>query len=241
MNYHNDRLICRHFLFLLVVLAFAACDDQEGNDNNVDDSANTYTLKTCTVNRTQLLNECVFAIDFVHGERSSDTLCTKETGSFYYDLVFKDVMVYELDENGDTIWCDYPAIYLYNGDGDFGVTVKAYQAGTGTSYFNSFIYVSPVQESELLPDYAFNLDTCKDANGNYVKSEVMAVYSWLTIGNSFNPELLDINGSQSEQDVQPVFLIKTREGLFVKFMITYYQHPESDELATLLKWKVFEE
>ena len=108
-------------------------------------------------------------------------------------------------------------------------------------HIHTFLFINPLQEAEIAADYPIDLDACKDTNGNYVKSSVMDAYSWLTIGDSFNVELLGISGSETEQDVQPVFMIKTREGLFAKFMVTHYQFSGTDSMTTQLQWKVFEE
>ncbi len=228
-------------VFLFVVLFLFGCNKQESVKPEVDDSADTYNLKTYKVSRTKLLDGYNFAMDLVHNNSSADTMYVNGNKSINYDLLFCNIKVYNLDENGDTLWSDCPAIYLYTGSGNSNSSAKAYNMGAGITSFNSFTFVNPLKESELAADYAIDLGTCKDASGNFVKAKVMDAYTWLVIGNTFNTELLAIDGSNTEQEVQPVFMVKTREGLFAKFMVTYYQLSNTNEVITQLQWKVFEE
>ena len=92
----------------------------------------------------------------------------------------------------------------------------------------------------LTDDGEYNLDSCK-VDGLYDRDLVMAAYDVCVIGNKFRTRVLEIPEGSEEKDLQPVFLVKTLEGGYVKFMVKQFKGDGADKQKTIVQWQVMSE
>ena len=226
------------FFYVAIAIFIASCE-KETDEKKIADSADTYDLKEYKAMRSPSVNKEGYGMDFVHDSIMVDTFYMDGVTPFEYDLLFYNQMVYYKNASGEVQSEGCPVIFLYKDTLDVSNSVKACQVGEGIDYFNSFTYVSPFQEAELSADPDIDLEACTDSTGKPQKGLVMEAYTMLIIGNKFRTSVLEIPEDKTEEEVQPVFLVKTREGLFAKFMVTAYQGIGADKQKTTIMWQVF--
>ena len=189
-------------------------------------------------------------------EGSTITKTDAETGEaipFEYDLLFYNEFAYTLQITGDYSNTGYPVIFMYTDPADAEKSVKAVMVGQGIACFNAFTADSiNLYRSGLKSDTLVNLPACRTelhtANADGVlllQDDTDKLYSRLVIGYKFRPNiggvfnLRDVS-DEAQIDMQPVFLVQTREGLFAKFMVTRFKGVGVDTQKLTLQWKALE-
>ena len=218
---------------LVVLILSFACS----KDNNIADPVvqGDYTLKVYALERSPKINRTGAGMDFVHDADLPDTTYygPNTPEDFKADAMFYNLMVYFTDENGDTQSEGSPAILLEG-------TAMAALVGTGIDFFTEFSDVTPDMINNLASDASNDLSLCKNSDGLYDRDLVLATYEQCVIGNKFRGRLIVIPEGGSEQDVQPVFLIKTSEGSYVKFMVKQFKGDGADKQKTIVQWQLIQ-
>ena len=222
---------------LLSLMALALIIASCSKEHNIFDpiQAGDYPLVSYALERSPKINRIGAGMDFIHGESSADTTYfgSSVSDKFAADAVFFNLMAYYTDENGDLQSEGCPAILL---DAD----AKALEVGAGISFFESFREITEDMVKSLVSDVPVNFDSCK-VNDRYNRDLVMAAYDLCVIGNKFRGRVLDAPEGTAEQDAQPVFLIKTLEGGYVKFMVKQFKGNGADKQKTIVQWQVMAE
>jgi hypothetical protein len=235
----NTKKILKWLIVGLVAFVATACE-KDDNKPKIADSFDTYDLKEYKAERSPKINRLGYAMDMVHDSTSQDTLYLKGSDTFQYDLLFYNQMVYYTNTSGDVVSEGCPVIYLYIDSLDISKSVSACQVGSGTAFFDSYTAVLTSDIAKLANDPILNMADYT-VNDKVQKDLLMAAYETLAIGNKFRATILLIPNGQTEEEVQPVFLVKTREGLYAKFMVTAFQGTGVDKQKTAVKWQVFQQ
>jgi hypothetical protein len=188
----------------------------------------------------------------------AETLEEKEA-AFAYDLLFFNEFVYVPQVTGDYSSTGYPVIFLYTDPDDESVTVAAALVGQGKSYFNAFTKDSVTAHlADLRSDPLIDLPSLRTelyaqtAEGGIVDGTIMLrdgveeLYKTLVIGNKFRPNIGGVfSGMEADEETQhlyqPVFLVRTREGLYAKFMVTRFKGTGADTQRLTLQWQALPE
>ena len=246
------KRIYLHLLYISLLFAgLAACvpkaDEEEPLANTstevtVTDTTtydtNIYELKTYKVERHPTVNRHGFGMDFYHyGSALADTSYLKSSSDgFAYDLLFYNDYAYTQTSTGDWTASGNPVIFMASG-------VQAVMIGQGISVFNSFSYdsITSARINQLASDPVIDTISTKNPQGFQVESLIRAAYEKLIIGIKFRPSIGGIftcNTDDANQiNLQPVFLIKTREGLYTKFMVTIFKGTGVDAQRSTLLWQ----
>lgn len=185
--------------------------------------------------RNAKVNRQGVGIDFVHAASTLDTAFLSDTRAFESDLIFYNVMVYYKGTTGDSVSEGCPAILMYTAKTG---SVAATPVGKGTDFFTSYTRISPAEISALQSDPVVDFAALHYDSESIHRDTLMNVYSTLTIGNKFRATVLEIPEGSTEQAEQPVFLVRTREGAYAKFMVTQFQGAGADKQKTLVRWQV---
>ncbi|MDD3079209.1 MAG: hypothetical protein PHH37_08905 [Paludibacter sp.] len=177
----------------------------------------------------------------------------EETGdsvTMEYDLLFYNEFAYTLLSTGDYSSTGYPVIFMYTNPTDDSKSTKACMVGQGIDCFDAFTYDSIAQfkdslKSDPLIDLAAYRTEVHTAtiNGTILTRDFAEIlYTGLVIGHKFRPNIGGIFNmpdvsDESQIDLQPVFLIKTREGLYAKFMVTRFKGAGVDTQKMTLQWQ----
>jgi hypothetical protein len=178
---------------------------------------------------------------------------TGETVPFEYDLLFYNEFAYVPQTTGDYSNTGYPVIFLYTDPTNVSKSTKAVIVGQGIAYFNAFTadsinkYRSGLKSDPLadLAAYRTELHTANVDGAILLRDDADRLYNQLAIGNKFRPniggvfDLPDVS-DEAQINMQPVFLIQTREGLFAKFMVTRFKGVGADTQKLTLQWKAIE-
>ncbi len=177
-----------------------------------------------------------------------------EQYEFKYDLLFYNEYWYAPNANGDFYGSGNPVIFMYTDPYDDENSVQAAMVGQGVDCFDGFIFDSISKyEGALtsdpfmcLSDYRTEMHTSTVDGTIMIRDSISEVYASLTIGNKFRPNTggvfeLDDSADEAQRDLQPVFLVKTREGLFAKFMVTRFKGTGSDTKKLSIKWQAIAE
>jgi hypothetical protein len=182
---------------------------------------------------------------------------------FAYDLLFFNEFVYNLQGTGDYSSTGFPVIFLYTDPADESVTVKAAMVGQGKDYFDAFTkdsvaaHLANLRADPIidLPSLRTEIHGRKNENGSVssidgtfmLRESVEDFYKkTLVIGNKFRPNIGGVFSSEeadaaSQYLHQPVFLIRTREGLYAKFMVTRFKGAGPDIQKLTLQWQALPE
>ncbi len=177
-----------------------------------------------------------------------------EQYEFSYDLLFYNEYWYSANANGDYYGSGNPVFFMYTDPYDDANSVEAAMIGQGVDFFDAFTYDSISQfESSLssdpficLSDYRTEMHNSTVDGTIMLRDTISDVYASLVIGNKFRPniggvfELSDVS-DESQIDLQPVFLVKTREGLYAKFMVTRFKGTGTDTQKLTLQWQDLKE
>jgi hypothetical protein len=173
---------------------------------------------------------------------------------FAYDLLFYNEFAYVPQSTGDYSYTGYPVIFLYTDPEDEASSVAAAMVGQGRACFEAFSADSvPAYLAALRRDPPIALDTLRTelnarttdgvVEGSILLQEsVRELYRSLTIGNKFRPNIGGVFASaeadaEQQDQLQPVFLIRTREGLYAKFMVTRFKGVGADTQRLTLQWQ----
>ncbi|HSQ41219.1 MAG TPA: hypothetical protein VLM37_02945 [Fibrobacteraceae bacterium] len=249
-----------HKIVLLSALwALAGCDSSTSDENDSSEalsssvsdqsSSSVSASSTSTGNlqaeenetldyaleRSPKINRQGIGIDFIHDSTTLDTAFLDSGRDYSYDLVLYNVMVYYIGDTGDSTSEGCPAILMYTSD---SVSVAAYQVGKGTDFFDSYTTITAEEIDSLKTDPVVDFDSLHYGAESIEKDTLMNAYSQLVIGNKFRATVLEIPDGSTEQEEQPVFLVKTREGGYAKFMVYQFQGSGDDKQKTLVRWQV---
>jgi hypothetical protein len=234
--------VCLSFVSLVACVPKSEDDPiatvTETTTDTVNYPSHIYEQKTYKVERDPGVNRNGFGIDFYHyGSAASDTLYLKSSSdSFPYDLLFYNSYAYTQTSTGDWTGSGNPVIFLASG-------VKALMVGQGITVFNSFTYdsITSARVSQLASDPAIDTVSTKNSQGFQVESLIRAQYAKLIIGNKFRPTIGGVFTSTADDvnqiNLQPVFLIKTKEGYYAKFMVTLFKGTGVDIQKMTMTWQ----
>lgn len=116
--------------------------------------------------------------------------------------------------------------------------VRACRIGEGITFFNEFKSVTPEILAQLKADLPINYDSMKNSTGMYDRALVHAAIDKLIIGQQFRSGCLVVPAGLTEEQVQPVFLIKTSEEKYVKFMVKQFMGEGPDQKKTTFRWMI---
>ena len=169
---------------------------------------------------------------------------------FRYDLLFYNEFAYTKNVNGDYTSSGYPVIFMFTHPVYKDSSTMAVMVGQGIACFNAFTAdsITPRRISDLKADQVINLALYRSelhtssVDGSIMLMETIApFYQSLVIGNKFRPNIGGVfDGDVSDEaqiDLQPVFLIKTREGYYAKFMVTRFKGTGADTQKLTLQWQ----
>jgi len=187
--------------------------------------------------REAKINRQGIGLDFVHESTGLDTAFMTTDRVFTWDLMFYNVMVYYRGPTGDSLSEGCPGFLLYNTGSD---SVLATQVGKGLTFFESYNTILPAQIQSLHGDPQVDFTALHYGNASIQRDTLMNAYSTLVIGNSFRASVLSIPEGSTEQAEQPVFLVRTREGAYAKFMVKQFQGEGADKKKTVILWQVLQ-
>lgn len=224
-------------IFVTLVLAFAACEKED--DGNQSITQGNYPVKEYYLERNPSVNPWGAGMDFIHDEctfeeTSLDYLYFTADSVNQYDVKFYTVKAYYTNSKGDTKSEGCPAMLL-------GTDVMACKVGKGVSFFDSLTVITEEMIAELTSEPEVDYESCKDSSGNYSRELLFAAIDQCVIGRSFRSNVLEIPEGKTEQEVQPVYLIKTNEGGYAKFMVKQFKGDAPKEKQTLVRWQVISE
>lgn len=222
--------------FLAVfVLAFTACEKE---DDVTTITQGDFPVKEYNLERNPSVNPWGVGMDFIHAEcKLTETdldylyLTTDNTNA--YDIKFYTVKAYYTDGNGDIQSEGCPAMLLGEG-------VTACKVGEGINYFHSLTVISEEMIALLVSEPEVDYEACKVV-GKYDRTLLFAAIDQCVIGRSFRGNVLVVPEGKTEQEVQPVYLIKTAEGGYAKFMVKQFQADAPNEKQTVVCWQVITE
>lgn len=173
-----------------------------------------------------------------------------ENYEFKYDLLFYNEFAYSQNAAGDYNGTGFPVIFMYTDPTNDNNSTKAIMVGQGIDCFNAFTYDSSYSYVSSLTadpqicmaDYRTYLNTETVQGTITLRDSVEPLYETLTIGNKFRPNIggvftLEDVSDEAQVDLQPVFLIKTREGLYAKFMVTRFKGVGTNTQKLTLQWQ----
>ena len=241
-------------IILAVLCTISSCsnDVEVKGPNYTDDVWETRAYK---VERHPTVIRNGFGMDLLHeGTSELDVFYMTETSikEFPFDLVFTSDQAYTKNSAGEWTGSGNPVIFL-------APDVKAKMIGAGIELFNSFA-VSDIaaHKGELSADPELDLESTKhkhdescvkDADGKYSHDEgfyiqnlIRAEYNKLIIGNKFRPNIGGVFESKTDDpeqmNLQPVFLIETKEKAYSLFMVTLFQGTGEDKQKTSVTWRL---
>ena len=170
-----------------------------------------------------------------------------------YDLLFYNEFAYSQNYAGDYNGTGYPVIFMYT-DPDKENSTKAVMVGQGIDCFDAFTadsisaYCNRLTSDAqvCMADFRTYLNTETVQGTITLHEDVSELYSTLTIGNKFRPNIgnafeMESVSDESQINLQPVFLIQTREGLYAKFMVTRFKGTGSETQKLTIQWQAIEE
>lgn len=196
-----------------------------------------FPVKEYYLERDPNVNVWGAGMDFVHDEcelteTSLDYKYMFLDDQFTYDINFNVVKSYYYDNNGDLQYEGCPAMLLSK-------TTKACKLGEGVSFFDSLTVITSEMMLELKNDPVIDYEKYKDeTTGFYEREQLFTALDSCVIGRDFRSGVLIVPEGKTEQEIQPVYLIKTAEGAYVKFMVKTYKPAKPQEKQTLVRWQV---
>jgi hypothetical protein len=237
----------------IAALFLISCQQQIPENTTLTYNDSIYSLKQYKVERHPTVIRNGFGMDIYHDmNESNDTCYLKSANStFAYDLLFYNEMAYFPLSTGDYSSSGCPVIFMYSDTVNTSNSVKAAMVGQGLHCFNTFTKdsITPAIISKLKSDPYINLSKYRTiirtttVNGSILlQTTADSLYSKLTIGSKFRPNVggvfsIDDVSDEAQIDLQPVFLIKTREGLYAKFMVTRFKGVGNDTQKLSLQWQ----
>jgi hypothetical protein len=169
---------------------------------------------------------------------------------FKYDLLFYNEFAYTQNYSGDYNGSGYPVIFLYTDPNNANNCTKAAMVGQGVGCFEAFSYDSiKTYKDSLKADPLINLNALRvemhtaTVDGTILlQDSVSTLYKNLAIGDKFRPNIggvftMSDASDEAQKFFQPVFLIRTREGLYAKFMVTRFKGVGANTQKLSLQWQ----
>ena len=221
--------------FMLLAIAFTACETE---DENKPVTQGEFPVKEYYLERNPSVNPWGAGMDFIHAEDKNaetdlDYLYLSPDTSNQYDIKFYIVKAYFTDNVGDTKSEGCPAMLLGEG-------VTACKVGEGVQYFDSLSLITEEMIASLVSEPAVDYEGCK-VDGKYNRTELFAAIDQCVIGRSFRSNVLVVPEGKTEQEVQAVYLVKTAEGGYAKFMVKQFKADPPNEKQTVVRWQVITE
>ncbi len=180
-----------------------------------------------------------------------ETIIRSDSVEFQYDLLFYNEFLYNELSTGDYAPTGYVVIFLYTNPIDDSKSTKAAMIGQGIDCFNAFNADSLTADRLAtlsgnalvdLSSHRIEVHTTSVDGTILPYNETAAFYKTLVIGDKFHPnaggifDLADVS-DESQINYQPVFLVRTREGLYAKFMVTRYKGVGQTTMQLTLQWQ----
>ena len=221
---------------ILITLSaiFVACENGEETRTIVQGD---YPIKECFLERSPNVNAWGAEINFSYTDTSLtqadlDYHYLSEDETFSADVIFYTANAYYTNADGDLVSEGCPALFVHQ-------DCKAYEVGIGTADFDSLITITNTEIALLEQDYNIDLSICKDSTtGFYDRSLLFDEYDKCIIGRSFRTRVLTIPEGRTESDMQPVYLIKTADGIYAKFMVKQFKGSGANKKKTQFMWQV---
>ena len=248
----------KNLIYLAMIFTLLISISSCSNDVKIvtpDYPESVWDTRVYKIERHPTLIRNGFGMDLLReGDAELDVLYMTETTSneFPYDLMLTNDYAYSKNNAGEWNGSGNPVITL-------AADVKAAMVGTGIAFFESFVatdiatYKDQLQadpELDLEGATHYHDDSCeKDADGNYTHDEgfyiqnlIRAEYKKLIIGNKFRPNIggvFECTSDDPEQvNLQPVFLVETKEKAYALFMVTLFQGTGEDKQKTSVTWRL---
>ena len=219
---------------MLILMALIACSKSEKTLTGPIE-AGDYPAITVALERSPKINRSGAGMDFIHDASLSDTtyLSASTPESFVADVIFYNLMVYFTDDKGDVQSEGCPAMLLHE-------EAKAIEVGAGVDFFAEFDVITPNMIDLLDYDVPVDFEACKNDSGLYDRTLILAAFDQCVIGNKFRGRILEAPDTETEQDIQQVFLVETVEGGYVKFMVKQFKGTGADKQKTIVQWQVMQ-
>ncbi|MDM8158573.1 hypothetical protein QUH73_01965 [Labilibaculum sp. K2S] len=224
-------------VFAALVVLLVSCDKE---DKPLVITQGDYPVKEYYLERDPKVNVWGAGMDFVHAECQLDETdldykYMELEDEFPYDVKFYVVKSYYYDTNGDLKNEGCPAMLLSS-------ETKICKLGEGVDYFNSLTSITEEMTAQLVTDPVIDFEQFKNETaGFYERAPLFAALDQCAIGQKFRSNILVIPEGKTEQEVQPVYLVKTSEGAYVKFMVKEFKPAKPKEKQTLVRWQVVSE
>ncbi|MFI3247856.1 MAG: hypothetical protein R3Y39_01855 [Rikenellaceae bacterium] len=226
-------------LFALTsILALSSCE-KESVDEPI--TLGDYPVKEYYLERNPSVNVWGAGMDFIHSECAlSDTELDYEymveDDDFPYDLKFYTVKSYYYNDNNELTTEGCPTLL-------FAADTKACKIGEGVDFFDSVVTVTDDMISGLEYDHQVDFSQFYDEEEGYYKREELfaEIDEKCIIGRSFRENVLVVPDGMTEEEVQAVYLVETREGGYAKFMVKQFKPASPNEQQTLMRWQVISE
>ena len=221
---------------LLSVFLFA-CESEEEITTGI--IAGDFSVKEYALERDPNVNVWGAGMDFIHletknSETSLDYRYLEEVDDFSYDIKFFIVKSYYTNSKGEIASEGCPTMLLAPG-------VMGCKIGEGVAFFDTCSVIAPEIVLQLKADPEIDFDACKNEAGYYDRELLFEAIAPCVIGRSFRSNVLIVPEGMTEQEIQPVYLIKTREGGYAKFMVKQFKGAKPNEKQTIVRWQVIRE
>lgn len=223
--------------FATLVVLLVSCDKE---DEPLVIIQGEYPVKEYYLERNPKVNVWGAGIDLVHdecqlAETDLDYRYLESEDEFPYDINFFIVKSYYYDTNNDLQNEGCPAMLL-------STETKACKLGEGVDYFDSLTTITEEMIVQLLTDPVIDYEEYKDeSTGFYERESLFAALDKCIVGQSFRSNILVIPEGKAEQEVQAVYLVKTSEGAYAKFMVKQFKPAKPRQKQTLVRWQVISE
>jgi len=239
-------------MLLIAIIATTASCKKDSTEPKMQLATGTYDQKIYKAERCAAVNRKGFGMNIVHDSTTCDTMYLRTDGiytdPFAWDLLLYNQFTYYKNTLGDWSSMGNPTIFMYTDTIDAENSVKGFKIGEGIGFFDSFTAddITQTMLNSLKADPLFDKEVARDAETGYLLRDTLWVlYDQLVIGNHFmaaHETALSqrINNGEQEEDIQAVYLIRTRNGYYAKFMVYQFRGDGVDSKRTLLKWQVLD-
>ncbi len=226
-------------LTLASILTISSCEKEDSVEETI--TQGDYPVKEYYLERNPSVNVWGAGVDFIHSgcslsETELDYEYMVEEDDFPFDMKFYTVKTYYYDDNNELATEGCPTMILAS-------DTKAYKVGEGVDFFDSFVTVTSDMIAGLEFDYQVDFSQYYDEEVGYYKQEELfaEIDENCIIGRSFRESVLVVPDGMTEEEVQAVYLIETREGGYAKFMVKEYKPDSPNQQKTLVRWQVIAE
>lgn len=223
--------------FAALVVLLVSCEKDE---EPLVITQGDYPIKEYYLERSPKINVWGAGMDFVHdesqlAETDMDYKYMELEDTFPYDIDFYIVKAYYYDSNGDLQNEGCPAMLL-------SAETEACKLGEGVNFFDSLTVITEVMLAQLKNDQTINYEQYKDeSTGFYERESLFIALDECVIGQSFRSNILVVPEGKTEKEAQSVYLVKTSEGAYVKFMVKEFKPAKPNEKKTIVRWQVISE